>query len=249
MEREYYHFRIADSFTPETLPMERLAEYVAAFAKLLGETENVHFRSIEPGSAVLLARIDVPAQPKVEDRLVALRDGRGPSDAQKAFADLDKMLRDDNATGTVSSETGDVVIPFPGRNRPQPLVYGPFRQDGTIDGQLIRVGGKDETVPVHLRDGAIIHTGLICTPEIARTIAPHLYGPTLRVHGSGTWFRTAAGEWELRSFRISDFEILDDASLLTVVSNLRNVKGSDWSELPDPVRALLAERHGDEGAH
>ena len=129
MEREY-RFRIADSFTPQTLPMERLAEYVAAFAKLLGETENVHFHSIEPGSAVLVASIDVPAQPKVRDRLMKLRDGLGPSDAQKAFADLDEMLRKDNATGTVSSETGDVVIPFPGRNRPEPLVYGPFRQDG-----------------------------------------------------------------------------------------------------------------------
>ena len=243
MERQY-RFRIADSFTPQTLPMERLAEYVAAFAKLLGEKENVHFESIEPGSAVLVATIDVPARPKVRDRLVALRDGRAPSDAQKAFSELDEMLRKDNATGAVSNEAGDVVIPFPGRNRPEPLVYGPFRQDGTIDGQLIRVGGKDETVPVHLRDGAIIHTGLICTPEIARRVALHLYGPTLRVHGTGTWFRTGAGEWELRTFRISDFEVLDEVPLLTVVSDLRKVKGSDWSELPDPVRALLAERHG-----
>lgn len=244
-----YRFTIADSITPETLPMERLAEYVAALAKLLGERENVHFRSIEAGSAVLLAAIDPPAEPKVRERVLAVRNGGGPSDARKAFADLDEMLRKDNATGALSDGPGDVVIPFPGRNRPEPLVYGPFREDGTIDGQLIRVGGRDETVPVHLRDGAIIHTGLVCTPEIARRIAPHLYGPTLRVHGTGTWIRTGAGVWELRSFRISEFEILDDAPLLTVVGNLRQVKGSGWSNVPDPVRTLLAERHGDEGAH
>jgi hypothetical protein len=123
---------------------------------------------------------------------------------------LDELLRKDNATGILSNAAGDVVLTLPGRNRSEPLLYGPFRQDGTIDGQLIRVGGKDETVPVHLRDGALIHTGLVCTPEIARRIAPHLYGPTLRVHGTGTWFRNGAGEWELRSFRINDFEILDD---------------------------------------
>lgn len=244
-----YRFSIADSFTPDTLPMERLAEYVAALAKLLGEQQNVHFRSIEAGSAVLVATIDAPAQLKVRDRVVAVRDGSGPSDARKAFANLDEMLWKDNATGTLSEGAGGVVITFPGRNRPEPLVYGPFRQDGTIDGQLIRVGGKDETVPVHLRDGAIIHTGLVCTPEIARRIAPHLYGPTLRVHGTGTWLRTGAGEWELRNFRINDFEVLDDAPLLTVVGNLRKAKGSEWSTVPDPVRALLAERHGDEGAH
>ncbi len=185
----------------------------------------------------------------VRERVVAVRDGGGPSDTRKAFVDLDEMLRQDNATGAPSNGAGDVVLPFPGRNRSDLPIYGPVRQDGTIDGQLIRVGGKDETVPVHLRDGAIIQTGLVCTPEIARRIAPHLYGPTLRVHGLGTWFRTGAGAWELRNFRINDFEVLDEAPLLTVVGNLRKVKGSDWGELPDPMRALLAERHGDEGAH
>lgn len=244
-----YRFTIADSFTPETLPMERLAEYVSALAKLLGEQGNVHFQGIESGSAVLVANIDRPAQLRVRERILAVRDGGGPSDARKAFADLDEMLRKDNATGTLSDGAGGVVIPFPGRNRPEPLVYGPFREDGTIDGQLIRVGGRDETVPVHLRDGTVIHTGLVCTPEIARRIAPHLYGPTLRLHGTGTWVRTGAGVWELRNFRISDFEVLDDAPLLEIVGNLRKVKGSDWSTVPDPVRALLAERHSDEGAH
>jgi hypothetical protein len=244
-----YRFTIANSFTPETLPMERLAQYVAAFAKLLGEQENVHFRGIEAGSAVLVATIDQPAQPRVRERVLAVRDGGGPSDARKAFADLDEMLRRDNATGTLGDEAGGTIIPFPGRDRPEPLIYGPFREDGTIDGQLIRVGGKDETVPVHLRDGAIIYTGLVCTPEMARRIAQHLYGSTLRVHGTGTWFRTGAGVWELRSFRINDFEVLNDAPLLEVVGNLRKVKGSDWSTITDPVGALLAERHGDEEAH
>jgi hypothetical protein len=244
-----YRFVIESSFTPDTLPMERLAEYVGDLAKLLGERDSVHFRGVEPGSAVLVAAIDPPARPKVRHRLIAVRDGGGPSDARKAYGDLDEMLRKDNATGTLSEEAGDVVIPFPGRNRPEPLVYGPFREEGMIDGQLIRVGGKDETVPVHLRDGAIIHTGLVCTPEIARRIAPHLYGPLLRVRGTGTWFRTGAGVWELRGFKISDFEVLDDAPLTEVVGRLRKVKGSDWRAVPDPVRTLLTERHGDEGSH
>lgn len=244
-----YRFTIADSFTPETLPMGRLAEYVAAFSQLLGEQDKVHFRGIEAGSAVLVAAIDAPAWPKIRERVLAVRDGGGGSAARKAFADLDDMLRKDNATGALSDDAGNVVVPFPGRNAPEALIYGPFRQDGTIDGQLIRVGGKDETVPVHLRDGAIIHTGLFCTPEIARRVAPHLFGPTLRVHGLGTWFRTGAGAWEMRNFRINDFEVLDDAPLLTVVENLRKVKGSDWGKLPDPVHALLGDRHGDEGAH
>ncbi len=243
-----YGFKIDGAYTPETLPLERLGDYIAALAKLLGEKANVHFGSVETGSVVLKARIDEPAAPKVRERLEQVQAGGGPHDARTAFAEIDDYLRKDNAVGSLS-HGGAVVLPFPGRDRPEPLVFGPFREDGTIDGVLIRVGGKDDTVPVNLRDGGIVHTGLFCTPEIARRIAPHLFGPTLRVHGTGTWIRTGAGAWELQRFKIMDFEVLEDAPLLEVVGKLRKVKGSDWSDVPDPVRELLAERHGNEGAH
>jgi hypothetical protein len=50
-----YRFRIEDSYTPATLPMERLADYIAVLARLLGDQANVHFRGVEHGSAVLVA--------------------------------------------------------------------------------------------------------------------------------------------------------------------------------------------------
>lgn len=244
-----YRFRIENSFTPDTLPMERLAEYVSKIARLLGEQANVHFQGVEAGSTVLIAKVDEPAQARTRERVVAVRDGHGPRDAMTASADLDEMLRKDNATGSLTGEGGAVIIPFPGRDRPEPLIFGPFRQDGTLTGELIRVGGKDATVPVHLRDGPIIHTGLNCTPELARKIAPHLFGPVLRVHGTGNWIRTGDGFWELQNFKINDFEVLDDTALLTVVENLRKVQGGEWSQVPDPVRTLLEERHGDGDVH
>jgi hypothetical protein len=244
-----YRFHIADSFTPETLPMFRLAEYVAPLARLLGEPNDVHFVGVEPGSAVLKARVGIPAQPKVRTRLTAVRNGVGPVDAQRAVQELDDLLRKDNGSGTLCDETGGVVIAFPGRGRPEPLVYGPFRQDGTLEGQLFRIGGKDATVPVHLRDGELTRTGLYCTPELARRMCVHLYGPTLRVRGTGRWFRDGHGDWLLQEFKIVDFEVLDDASLTSVVSDLRALPGSKWSDLADPVRVLLEERGGGRGEH
>ena len=246
MDNEY-RFRIAGSYSPETLPMERLAEYVAALARLFGEPSSVHFQGIKTGSAVLVAAIDHPARPKVRDRLLRLKEGNAAKDIQKAYSDLDDLLRKDNAIGELSAETGAVVLPFPGRTRPEPVAFGPFRQEGSLEGQVIRVGGKDETVPVHLRDGAIIHSGLNTTQELARQIAHHLFGPTLRVFGTGTWFRGGDGCWQLKSFRITDFAVLDDATLSDVVKALRHVEGSGWGEVPDPIQALLEERHGHGG--
>lgn len=248
MDREY-RFQIVGSYTPATLPMERLADYIAALAKLLGESAQVHFRDVVSGSAVLVADVDEPAQPKVRDRVRAVRDGVGPKDAQTAFHALDDLLRKDDATGLLTIDTGAIVLPFPGRERPEPIAFGPFRQDGTLDGQVIRIGGKDDTVPVHLRDGDMIHTGLFADPELARQIAQHFRSSTLRVHGTGTWFRSGEGTWELRSFRIKSFKVLSDQPLNKIVDSLRQVEGNRWNEVPDPVRTLLEGRRGEGNVH
>jgi hypothetical protein len=240
-----YRLRIESDVTPDTFPMDRLAEYLAALAKLLGQSKNVHFADIESGSSVLVARVDDIASTSVVDRVRGLPEGFGPKDALKAYSDIDAMLRRDGATACLLSEQCGIVIPFPGRKRPEPIVFGPFKQDGTLDGQVIRVGGSDDTVPVHLRDTDTIHTHLHASPEIARRIAQHLLGPTVRVHGTGMWFRGEDDIWELKSFKITDFELLGDEPLTEVVRNIRKLGGSEWNEVPDPVRFLIEQRRDD----
>jgi len=248
MDKEY-RLRIADSHTPATLPMRRLAEYVAAFAKLLGEETNVHFGGVENGSAVLVASVDQPARLKVADRVRGVRDGTAAKDVLKTFHDLDDMFREDNATAALIGDVDNVVVSFPGRTRAEPLVFGPFRQEGTLDGQVYRIGGKDETKRVHIRDGALEFTELVTTEAIALRLRHHLFGGTLRFHGHGTWYRRGDGTWQLKNFRIADFEQLDDRPLGEVVASLRKVKGNRWNEVPDSVSALLAERNGEGGGH
>lgn len=238
----HYRFHIDDSFTPETIPMDRFGTYVRALAQMLGEPASVHFERVSQGSVVLHARVDTPAAPKVRERLAGIHDGAPQGDAARAYAALDDMLRKDNAIGRLEGENDAVVIPFPGRTRPEPIVFGPFKQDGTIDGQVIRIGGRDETIPVNLRDGDIVHTHLDAGIHVAKRLVEYFLGPTVRVHGTGAWLRHADGAWELKHFKITDFEVLDEAPLTDVVARLRAVPGSGWSKVPDPVRELLEVR-------
>lgn len=118
-----------------------------------------------------------------------------------------------------------------------------IRQDGTIDGVLIRVGGKDEKVPVHLDDHGTIHR-CNATREVARLLAPHLYGEPLRVHGSGRWERQPPANWVLLQFDITHFEPLDDRPLTEVVEQLQQTEGSGWREIGDPAAVLRRLREG-----
>ena len=136
---------------------------------------------------------------------------------------------------------------FPGRERKPPLTFGPFNQDGALDGVLVRVGGRDDAVavPVHLRDGDVIH---MCnaTRDMARRLAVHLYGPTLRVQGNGRWERGADGVWSMKRFDITDFRELDEAPLSEIVRRLRSVEGSGWKDIDDPPAELRRLRGVDE---
>jgi hypothetical protein len=240
-----YSFHISDSYTPATIPMERLAEYMAALARLLGEGTNVHFGGVFEGSVAVRAGVDEPARPKVRSRVHALRAGTAPQDARRAFDDLDEMLRNDNAYGSLVGDVEGVVIPFPGKRRPEPVVFGPFRQDGTLEGQVYRIGGKDESKHVHVRTAKEDLSVLTATEEVALRLRHHLFGGTLRFHGSGTWYRHGDGRWELKAYRIHDFEPLDDTPLSEVVAQLRAVEGHHLGSMPDPVRQLLSDRRGE----
>ncbi|HYF87914.1 hypothetical protein [Azospirillum sp.] len=210
---------VIDALNPETLSLGRLVAYLGELSKLLGDDPDLHFDRIDRGSAVLVAWADEPARPKLDDRLARVRVGDGPIDAAKALGKLNELLREDNAVGALQVG-GAEIIPFPGRNLPRVETIGPVQQPTTVEGQLIRIGGKDRTVHFYLADRDRLWKGET-TRHLARGMGQHLFGPTLRVTGSGTWHRDSGGTWTLGRFQASNFEVLDDAPLAEALARLR----------------------------
>src|ERR1039458_6515123 len=165
---EVYEFYI-DSFTRETIPMARLADYMASFAELLGHREHVHFGELKPGSLSVAARVDEIAWRKVDKRVDEVRYGGGPQPAQKALRDLDDKLAEDNAVGRIVRGKTK-LIEFAGRTRHVEEKLGPVEQAGALDGEVIQIGGRDETINVHLKAGDQIHT-CVTSKAIARRLA------------------------------------------------------------------------------
>lgn len=236
--------RISDSFSPETIPMSRAAEYLGEYARLLGENENVHFERISEGSVHMHAFVEDPAAPKVRQRLSSILSPNAPEDVLRAFQRLDEMLAKDNAIGQIVDGNGKELLAFPGRLRPKPAVYGPFDQEGFIEGEIVRIGGTDNTIHITLRDGEHIFSGCSTSKEIAREMGSYLLGPTVRAQGVGKWLRHGDGSWEMKSFRIKSFEVLNETPLSELIAKLRSVPGNDWSTAEDPVGDILRDRGG-----
>ena len=220
MESGLFRFRI-DAFTPATLPMKRLAEYMLELAKLMGEHEHVHFKQIKPGSAVLVNKVEEPALPRVRLRLVHSSSADAPEDLARSFRKLDTMLADDGATGTVM-EVGrrTPILKFPGRERLQDVI-GPIAQEGSLEGELVRVGGEDRTAHALIQDGSDTYSCEV-SREMAKELGPLLYSQ-IRLSGRGRWIRTAAGKWVLQGFKATSFEPLSDEPLGAIIERLRSL--------------------------
>ena len=238
-----YRFKIA-AFTPQTIPMIRLAEYMRDLAVMLGNPDAVHFVRVQKGSTVLLHRVDHEAIPKVEERAAAVREGRGPQEALQARETINKRLREDNTNATLLRGARSLIIRFPGRDEVEEPQTA-FAEEGSIDGIPIRVGGESDPCPVHLQSTDQTRTYLCDIDRLqAKKLATCLFDTEIRAHGVGRWIRDEKGSWSLERFRIRTFEPLNDLPLSAVVANLRTVTGSDWPRIENPWKELHRFRHG-----
>lgn len=235
-----YRFRI-DAYSPETMPMARLAQYMAELATILGEQASVHFRALKAGSTVVRLSVDREAAPKVRERAVAVRRQEAPPEALKAYRAVNRLLREDNATGALKEQKG-VIIAFPGKQE-TPERYPTIRQHGTLDGVVVSVGGADDTVHIRLLSEGEEIAGCYTTNRlIAKELAKQFDEP-VRLVGVGNWNRNDEGKWSLLRFKIEAFEILNPVTLTEALADLRS-RPVQFSE--GAYDELNTSRHGPE---
>jgi hypothetical protein len=243
MAAREYRFEI-EAYTPDTIPMARLAQYMGDLAELLGEPARVHFDRVATGSVILVHHVEDEAVPKVEMRVEKAKRGEGPSEAIGAIRKINQKLREDNGTAFLACDSAE-IIRFPGRQEPEPISFDAFNQQGSLDGQLIVLGGTSDPVPVHIqcRDTGVVH---LCDARrtLAKALAPYYLGAEVRVYGTGRWFRDEQGNWRLERFHISGFEVLSEQPLTSAIAGLRAVSGSEWESLKDPWAELDSIRNG-----
>jgi hypothetical protein len=248
---ELYRF-VINAYTPETIPMSRLAEYMADLAVLLGEKASVHFVKLEGGSTVLATRVEREARPKVDARVRGVSYRQAPVEAITASQRLDRRLQSDNADGYIKTPDGGKLLEFPGVKRLVHTPYAPFWQAGHIDGYVVLVGnrpGKSSAVGrstsfVHL-EGPVPYN---CSAKrsVALEIREYLLTDTpVRCFGRGRWERGADGRWTLLEFDIESFKALNTKALSDVVGELRSI-AARWKDELNPLDLLRASKGDDD---
>src|ERR1700733_13156884 len=231
MDWKEFRFKIdgerdGQKLTPLTLPMARLAEYMAELAKVMGFKDSVHFIATDTGSAVSVIYVDPDEEARVTSHIQNSARGMAGSHANDAYKRLDTLLREDNAFGDIVNVSKNTsVVEFPGKRTNVPDVYGPFREQATVVGVLKRLGGFDDSVPIHIErlDGRIFYCE--ASRALARELKP-FYEEVIRVHGMAT-YRREQGQWKLEKFRIQSFdpEAVGGESVEETLAKLKAIPG------------------------
>ena len=228
---------------PKALPLHDFGELVKRFADLLGSAEKVHFGALRPGSARILAKVDEEAHTDVKVQLVSAR-LQGQSSAK--VVRMDEYLCARGWHGEVRSREGNIVLSFPGAlGAKEPEDERSVQQMDNLVGQVIKIGGRDESVPMTLEtsDGSYVDVN-VRGRDLAKRLALHLFGKEIRIIGLATWKRDAEGEWSCAGMLVDQFEEPDGTPLSELFDSLRELPGNNWNAMDDPIEAWKKLRGG-----
>ena len=240
-----FDFRISNGqpdFQPNAFPMARLARYLDKLAALLGHSNHVHLLKVNKGSVMPIIAIDLIATDKILNRLAEVSN----PEIQKIQREINKLLVEDNATASFKlHKAGDVIMYFEGVKAPICQAITVY-EHSELEGTIIRIGGKDDSVPVWLKaaDG-VIYKCNTTNKATARELAGFLFSDIIRISGKAKWLRTQMGVWELENFTIQSFEQLVQEPISQVIEKLRHIEGNDWNELENPQQTWNALRSGE----
>jgi len=230
----------------ENLSLEDIGEYLADFAELLGKDVEPKYHSIRRGSLAIRAKIPAEREIDVKTRGFLLRTGDAPEDAVRARERISRRLGINHAKRAVvldSAKSKVIEIPVEKPIESFPKVPS-FIRSGSLQGRIIQIGGKRETVSVEIQDVDGVVYLCRASRDIARKLARDMFDPIVRVHGAGRWYRTDEGIWRVEDFQIVLHEILEDVSFAKTISELRAIPAG-WKDFEDPHAQLEKLQNGE----
>lgn len=233
---------VIPGYTPDTMPLNRLLDYLQQISLVLGSPEKLHLVAVRESSCAPVFHTDIATALAVKERAHRVQRGDGTKRQIDSLNQIRRMLREDGISKRPALLRSTKSIFLQIDAAPTEMTLSGIRQSSSVDGALIKIGGAGENASIQLQDldGKII-SGFTAKRSIAKDLAHHMWDP-VRLHGVGQWGRDSEGDWSLERMQVNSFELLEDESLAVTLGKLR---GANVAWPVDAVDRLLAERNGD----
>lgn len=221
--------------TKDSLGLLRLAEYLKAFAQLLGEDAKPKFAGIVNGSAVLRARDDSD-RPENTRMRISTAAQHAESPGHTYYAQIERMMVENSARGEIIDKNKIVLLKFEAtaaNDDPRDVV---IHDEAELDGVIVGVTGSDDTAHVKLQIAhKVVYSIAVRDIGLAKKLATKFRGETIRLHVHGTWKRKFDGTWYAHSLYADRIEDLDQRSADEVLKEMLAIPNNGWSDMKDSI--------------
>jgi hypothetical protein len=235
---ERFEFTVP-GYTPDTMPLDRLIEYLEQLTVVLGEASELHLVGIEKSSTrpVLVMRHDVATRARA--RASEVRQGGGSARRRNAYDRIRHMVSEDGGAPASLAAPEGQILEFAMIDIGADQIVHAVRQPTTVQGELIRIGGRQENAQLLIQElsGNVI-AGCTAPRAVATAMAHLLYRP-VSVSGDARWHRSNIGKWEIESLHVQSFAELDADDHEAVVAKLQALNVA-WPD--DAMEQLAAMR-------
>lgn len=235
---------VVPGYTPETMPLDRLIEYLTQLTIILGNPSDLHLVDIEKSSTKPVIVMPHHAAVRAKRRARETWEGGGSSRQRQAYHRIRRMVADDGGKPAVLTTRQATILEFPSVDLGADQEIGSIRQASSVAGELIRVGGDSEFDQILLKDmsGEVV-AGCFATKAVAKQLAKCLH-EHVRLHGIASWHRDRQGKWQISRMKVLNFETLDSATLKDALAEVQSAV-NDW---PDDLTETLLKMRGGEAA-
>lgn len=233
---------VIPGYTPDTMPLDVLIEYLKEVSIVVGNPEDLHLVGIQKSSTAPVFHVAKPAAERAREQAARVGRGEGTKAQTAAFNRLRRFVRRDSRDAArrpaLLRSADRILLEIPAAPEDSGILIG-IRQASQVDGKLIRIGGDGENASLQMTDlQDRLLTGFTVKHHMVKEMAKLIYEP-IRVTGIGIWGRDEEGVWNLSKMEVQSYEALDDETLETMLDRLRQLK-VDWPR--DALNMMLADR-------
>lgn len=240
---ERFEFTVP-GYTPETMPLDRLIEYLNQLIVILGNPSDLHLVDIKKSSTKPVLVMPHHAAVKARQRARETWEGGGSVRQRTAYQRIRRMVADDGGKPAILATREATILEFPSVDLGADQEISTLRQASSVSGELLRVGGDGEFDQILLKDfsGEII-SGCFASKDVAKSLAKLLHDQ-VRLSGVASWHRDRVGKWHISRMKVQSFERLENDSLTDALNDAQTAV-NNW---PDDLTDTLLQMRKDEAA-
>jgi hypothetical protein len=123
--------------TPETMPLNRLLDYLQQVTAVLGDPEKLHLVEVRKGSCEPVLHTDTATALAVKERAARVERGDGTKRQIDGFNNIRRMLREDGVRHhpAVLRTSNSIFLKIAAA--PEETALSGIRQSSSVDGALI----------------------------------------------------------------------------------------------------------------